>query len=139
MKTHRIALIIWSALSLSTPGALYAQANSTAPATIASTAPVFLPQIAQHGWGYLLDRVGKDLSLTTTEKSSIQPIVAQTRSQLVAIHQQAQVQAKADVEAALAQIRPLLTPAQQTKLDAIVRAYEDLQTAEQELDAALLQ
>ena len=40
---------------------------------------------------------------------------------------------------ALAQIRPLLTPAQQTKLDAIVRAYEDLQTAEQELDTALLQ
>ena len=36
-------------------------------------------------------------------------------------------------------IRPLLTPAQQTKLDAIVKAYEDLQTAEQELDTALLQ
>jgi ACT domain-containing protein len=93
--------------------------------------------MAQHGWGYLLDRVGKDLGLTTTEKSSIQPIVAQTRSQLMAIHQQAQVQGKADVEAALVQIRPLLTPAQQTKLDAIVKAYEDLQAAEQELDKAL--
>jgi hypothetical protein len=137
MKTHRLALIIWSALSLSTPGALYAQANGTAPATISPTAPISLPQMAQHGWGYLLDRVGKDLGLTTTEKSSIQPIVAQTRSQLMAIHQQAQVQVKADVEAALVQIRPLLTPAQQTKLDAIVKAYEDLQTAEQELDKAL--
>lgn len=137
MKIHRIAVIIWSALSLFTPGTLYAQANSTVPVTSSATAPISLPQIAQHGWGYLLDRVGKDLGLTTSEKSSIQPIVAQTRSQINAIHQQAQVQIRADVEAALAQIRPLLTPAQQTKLDAIVKAYNDLQTAEQELDKAL--
>ncbi|HEY2713620.1 MAG TPA: hypothetical protein VGI60_13990 [Chthoniobacterales bacterium] len=137
MKIHRLALIVWSALSLFTPGALYAQANSAAPVTTGAAAPISLPQIAQHGWGYLLDRVGKDLGLTSSEKSSIQPIVAQTRSQISAIHQQAQVQIKADVEAALAQIRPLLTSAQQTKLDAIVKAYEDLQAAEQELDTAL--
>jgi hypothetical protein len=96
-----------------------------------------MPEIAQHGWGYLLDRVGKDLGLTMSEKTSIQPIVTQTRSQISALHQQEQIQIKAAVEAALAQVRPLLTPAQQTKLDGIIKAYEDLQAAELELNKAL--
>lgn len=137
MKQHRIALVIWSALSLCSPSALYAQTNTSIPTAVPSAVPVSMPEIAQHGWGYLLDRVGKDLGLTTSEKSSIQPIVTQARSQISALHQQEQVQIKAAVEAALAQVRPLLTPAQQTKLDGIIKAYEDLQAAELELNKAL--
>jgi hypothetical protein len=38
--------------------------------------------------------------------------------------------------ASITQIRPLLTPEQQTKLDAIIKAHEDLHNAMKELHEA---
>src|SRR6476659_8774106 len=44
--------------------------------------------------------------------------------------------AKAVIYASITQIRPLLTPEQQTKLDGIVKAHEDMHNAMQELHEA---
>jgi hypothetical protein len=57
-------------------------------------------------------------------------------NELMAIHQEAMTKAKAVIDASLAQIRPVLTPEQQTKLDAIVKAHEDLHNAMKELHDA---
>jgi hypothetical protein len=40
------------------------------------------------------------------------------------------------IDASITQIRPLLTPEQQTKLDGIVKAHEDLHNAMTELHEA---
>jgi hypothetical protein len=44
--------------------------------------------------------------------------------------------AKAVIETSLAQIRPLLNPEQQTKLDALIKAHENLHNAMKELHEA---
>ena len=44
--------------------------------------------------------------------------------------------AKAVIDASITQIRPLLTPEQQTKLDAVIKAHEDLHNAMKELHEA---
>ena len=44
--------------------------------------------------------------------------------------------AKAVIETSLTQIRPLLTSEQQTKLDAVVKAHEDMHNAMKELHDA---
>ena len=69
------------------------------------------------------------LNLTDAQKAKVQPIVDQAKPQLQTIHQEAMTKAKAVIDASITQIRPLLTPEQQTKLDGIVKAHEDLHNA----------
>ena len=52
------------------------------------------------------------------------------------IHQEAMTKAKAVMDASLTQIRPLLTQEQQTKLDGIMKAHEDMHNAMKELHEA---
>ncbi len=76
------------------------------------------------------------LNLTPDQQAKVQPIVDQAKPQLQAIHQDAMTKAKAVIDASVAQIRPLLTPEQQTKLDAQIKAHQDMMNAMKEMHAA---
>ena len=91
-----------------------------------------------HGSWHLnpLEEMSSSLNLTDAQKAKVQPIVDQAKPQLQAIHQEAMTKAKAVIDASITQIRPLLTPEQQTKLDAIVKAHEDMYNAMKELHDA---
>jgi Spy/CpxP family protein refolding chaperone len=83
-----------------------------------------------------LEEMSSTLNLTDAQKAKVQPILDQAKPQLRAIHEEAMTKAKSIVDASLAQIRPLLTPEQQTKLDAIVKAHQDMHNAMKELHEA---
>jgi Spy/CpxP family protein refolding chaperone len=89
-----------------------------------------------HEMGNPLEHLSKDLNLTDDQKSKVQPIIDQTKPQLAAIHKEAMEKAHALLENATNQIRPLLTPQQQQKFDAMKKAHEDMRKAHEEMDAA---
>ena len=96
------------------------------------------PSEGPHGGQHMnpLSEMTSSLNLTDAQKAKVQPIVDQAKPQLQTIHQEAMTKAKAVIDASITQIRPLLTPEQQTKLDAIVKAHEDLHNAMTELHEA---
>ena len=96
------------------------------------------PSGGPHGGRYMnpLWEMTSSLNLTDAQKAKVQPIVDQAKPQLQTIHQEAMTKAKAVIDASITQIRPLLTPEQQTKLDGIVKAHEDMHNAMQELHEA---
>ena len=96
------------------------------------------PPGGPHGGWHLnpLEEMSSTLNLTDAQKAKVQPIVDQARPQLRAIHEEAMTKAKAIIDSSLTQIRPLLTPEQQTNLDAIVKAHEDMHNAMKELHDA---
>src|SRR6266550_2523979 len=97
---------------------------------------------AEAGWhghgphGNPLDRMTETLNLTPEQKTKVQPILDQAKPQIVAIHQDAMQKSKAVMDSTMAQIRPLLTPEQQTKLDSVQKAHQDMHNAMQELHNA---
>lgn len=64
-----------------------------------------------------LERTMEQLQLTDLQKSQVKPIIDQATPKIESIHREAMEKTKAEVENAMAQIRPLLTPEQQKKLD----------------------
>jgi Spy/CpxP family protein refolding chaperone len=80
--------------------------------------------------------LSKDLGLTDDQKAKVQPIIDQTRPQIAAIHKEAMEKMHAVMENAGNQIRPLLTPEQQTKLDAMKKAHEDMRKAQEAMEDA---
>jgi Spy/CpxP family protein refolding chaperone len=86
--------------------------------------------------GNPLDHLSKDLKLTDEQKTKVQPIIDQTKPQIAAIHKEAMEKMHALMESAGAQIRPLLTPEQQQKFDAMKKAHEDMRKAHEEMEAA---
>jgi Spy/CpxP family protein refolding chaperone len=89
-----------------------------------------------HMMGNPFDHLTKDLSLTDEQKAKVQPIIDQTKPQMKAIHEEAMQKMHALMESAGAQIRPLLTPEQQQKFDAMKKAHEDMKKAHEEMEAA---
>jgi Spy/CpxP family protein refolding chaperone len=89
-----------------------------------------------HAMGNPLEHLSKDLNLTDEQKAKVQPIIDQTKPQLEAIHQEAMQKMQALLESTGAQIRPLLTPPQQQKFDAMKKAHEDMHKAMQEMHDA---
>jgi hypothetical protein len=87
-----------------------------------------------HAFG-LHDLTGK-LNLTADQQTKVQPILDATKPQLAAIHQEAMQKTKNVMEGAVSQIRPILTADQQTKLDAIQKAHQDMMNAAKELHEA---
>ena len=83
-----------------------------------------------------LEHLSKDLNLTDDQKTKVQPIIDQTKPQLAAIHKEAMEKMHALLESTGAQIRPLLTPEQQTKYDAMKKAHEDMRKAMEEMHDA---
>ncbi|MEY2562818.1 MAG: motif family protein [Verrucomicrobiota bacterium] len=89
-----------------------------------------------HEMGNPLEHLSKDLNLTDDQKAKVQPIIDQAKPQIEAIHKEAMEKMKAVMESTGAQIRPLLTPAQQEKFDAMKKAHEDMRKAKEEMEAA---
>ena len=63
-------------------------------------------------------------------------VIALTLLIVLAIHQEAMEKMKTVMESAGAQIRPLLTPQQQEKFDAMKKAHDDMHKAMQEMHNA---
>jgi Spy/CpxP family protein refolding chaperone len=83
-----------------------------------------------------LEHLSKDLNLTDDQKTKVQPIIDQTKPQMAAIHKEAMEKMHALLESTGAQIRPLLTPEQQVKFDAMKKAHEDMRKAMEEMHDA---
>jgi Spy/CpxP family protein refolding chaperone len=86
--------------------------------------------------GNPLDHLSKDLNLTDDQKTKVQPIIDQAKPQMAAIHKEAMEKMHALLESAGAQIRPLLTPEQQVKFDAMQKAHDDMRKAMEEMHDA---
>ena len=83
-----------------------------------------------------LEHLSESLNLTAEQKAKVQPIIDQAKPQIAAIHQEAMEKMRAIMESTGAQIRPLLTPQQQEKFDAMKKAHEDMHKAMQEMHDA---
>ena len=86
--------------------------------------------------GNPLEHLSESLNLTAEQKVKMQPIIDQAKPQIAAIHQEAMEKMRAIMESTGAQIRPLLTPEQQQKFDAMKKAHEDMHKAMQEMHEA---
>jgi protein CpxP len=86
--------------------------------------------------GMMLDRLSEDLNLSADQKAKVQPIVDQARPQVRAIHEEALQKTKAVMNSTMTQVRALLTPEQQQKLDAMQKAQEDMRNAHEEMREA---
>jgi Spy/CpxP family protein refolding chaperone len=90
-----------------------------------------------HGQGFSLEHLTKTLSLTSDQQSKVQPILDQAKPQIIAIHKDAMQKTQAIMASTMSQIRPLLTPEQQTEFDALQKAHQDMRAAQQELHNAM--
>jgi Spy/CpxP family protein refolding chaperone len=125
MNPKLIAVTIASALTLGSLG-VYAQGGEHGHR-----------KMMFHGGGKMaLEHLTKDLDLTPQQQAQVQPIVEQAKPQIRAIHQEAMQKTRAVMENCAGQIRPLLTPQQQAKFDAIKKAHEDMLNAMKELHEA---
>jgi len=111
-----------------------------------------------------LQNLTEKLNLTSDQQSKLQPIIDQEEAQIAAIHQEAMQKTKAAMDSTdrdeaqiaaihqkamqkmetvmdntLSQIRPLLNPDQQTKLDAIQKTHQDMMNTWKELHDAVRQ
>ena len=80
----------------------------------------FVQAQGRHGGGprgHWLEQLTEGLNLTPDQQAKVQPIIDQAQPQIVAIHREAMQKMKAVVDNTASQIRPLLTPEQQKKLD----------------------
>jgi len=83
-----------------------------------------------------LDHMTQSLNLTPDQQAKVQPIIDQAKPQLIAIHRDAMQKAKAVIDNAMSQIRPILTPDQQKKADDIKKAHENMRNAMKQLHDA---
>jgi len=95
-----------------------------------------MKKIRRHKMGNPLEHLSQDLNLTDEQKAKVQPIIDQAKPQIDAIHQEAMEKTRVILESSGAQIRPLLTPEQQEKFDAMKKAHEDMRKARRELHEA---
>ena len=89
-----------------------------------------------HKRGNVLEHMTKNLDLTPEQQAKIQPILDQAKPQIIAARKEAMEKAKAIRDNVRAQIRPILTPAQQQKFDALQKAREDMRNARQAMREA---
>ena len=90
-----------------------------------------------HGHAFGLQRITEKLNLTSDQQTTVQPIVDAAKPQIAAIHQEAMQKMKTVMDSTLSQIRPLLNPDQQKKLDDIQKAHQDMMNAHKELHNAM--
>ena len=90
-----------------------------------------------HGRGFGLQRITEKLDLTSDQQTKVEPIIEGAKPQIAAIHQDAMQKTKAVMDSTMSQIRPLLTPDQQKKLDDIQKAHQDMMNAHKELRDAM--
>jgi Spy/CpxP family protein refolding chaperone len=122
MKRNLLAVVAAGAIALG--GFLISQAQADSGSGCA------------HGHAFGLQEFTGKLNLTAEQQAKVQPILDQTKPQIAAIHQEAMQKMKTILDGAASQIRPLLTPEQQTKFDAIRKAHQDMMNAAKELHQA---
>ena len=90
-----------------------------------------------HRQGFGLQHLTENLNLTSDQQTKVQPILDAAKPQIAAIHQEAMQKVKTVIDSTTSQIRPLLTPEQQKKFDAIQKAHQDMMNAHKELNDAM--
>ena len=90
-----------------------------------------------HGQGFAMGHLTKALNLTADQQAKVQPLIDQARPQIIAIHKDAMEKTHALMDKTMSQIRPILTPDQQKKFDALQKARQDMRNAMQELHRAM--
>src|SRR5438876_10700639 len=90
-----------------------------------------------HGQGFAMGHLTKALNLTADQQAKVQPLIDQARPQIIAIHKDAMEKTHAIMDKTMSQIRPILTPDQQKKFDALQKARQDMRNAMQELHSAM--
>jgi len=89
------------------------------------------------GHAFGLRGITEKLDLTADQQAKVQPILDAAKPQIAAIHQEAMQKMKTVMDSTVSQIRPLLNADQQTKLDAIQKAHQDMMNAHKELQNAM--
>jgi Spy/CpxP family protein refolding chaperone len=69
------------------------------------------------GRGHGLEHLTEGLNLTPDQQAKIQPLIDQAKPQIAEIHREAMQKIKSVITSTASQIRSLLTPEQQKKLD----------------------
>jgi Spy/CpxP family protein refolding chaperone len=90
-----------------------------------------------HGHAFGLRGITEKLDLTADQQTKVQPILDAAKPQITAIHQEAMQKMHTVMNDTLTQIRPLLNADQQSKLDAIEKAHQDMLNAKKQLHDAL--
>jgi Spy/CpxP family protein refolding chaperone len=90
-----------------------------------------------HGHAFGLSGITEKLNLTADQQTKVQPILDQAKPQIAAIHQEAMQKMHTVMNSTLSQIRPLLNADQQSKLDAIEKAHQDMRHATKQLHDAM--
>jgi len=91
------------------------------------------------GHGFAMAHMVKSLNLTPDQQTKVQPLIDQARPQIIAIHKDAMEKTHAIMDKTMSQIRPILTPDQQKKFDAMQKARQDMRNAMQEMHSAMTQ
>ena len=89
----------------------------------------------RHGGGARgrgLEQLTEGLNLTSDQQAKVQPIIDKAQPQIAAIHREATQKMKAVMDNTTSQIRPLLTPEQQQKLDDNLKAHQGRMKARNE-------
>ena len=90
-----------------------------------------------HGHAFGLRGITEKLDLTADQQTKVQPILDAAKPQIAAIHQEAMQKVHTVMNSTLSQIRPVLTADQQSKLDAIEKAHQDMLNAKKQLHDAM--
>ena len=95
------------------------------------------PNRWQHRRDNRLEHLTRALDLTPEQQAKVKAIFEQAKPQIQAARQEAKQKRQAIRENIQSQIRPILTPAQQQKFDAIKKAREDMLKAREEMRDAV--
>jgi Spy/CpxP family protein refolding chaperone len=90
-----------------------------------------------HGHAFGLRGITEKLDLTAEQQTKVQPILDAAKPQITAIHQEAMQKMHTVMNSTLSQIRPILTADQQSKLDAIEKAHQDMLNAKKQMHDAM--
>src|SRR5260370_35014075 len=77
-----------------------------------------------HGKRLMLERLPQELNLTSEQQTKVQPIIDQAKPQIATIRREAMQKCKPGMYRTMSQIRPLLTPDQQKKVDDIQKPHQ---------------
>ena len=95
------------------------------------------PHRWQHNRGNRVEHLTKALDLTPEQQAKVKAIFEQAKPQIQAAREEGKQKAQAIRESVRSQIRPILTPAQQQKWDAMQKAREDMRKAREEMRDAM--
>jgi Spy/CpxP family protein refolding chaperone len=91
----------------------------------------------EHGHAFGLGGITEKLDLTADQQAKVQPILDAAKPQIAAIHQEAMQKMHTVMNNTLTQIRPMLNADQQSKLDAIEKAHQDMRNAKKQMHDAM--